>query len=791
MKKTYLDIENDWSVVENEYNLETEPNVAALLTTGNGYIGVRGSFEEYGSLRVQGCYIRGLIDQIYELPQPFADNIYMKKYYLHEDKLKHFEKQDSVINFADILFVRVKIGGETFYPWEGKVLFWKRTLDLKNSRLIREVKWENSQGDITSLRFERFSSFDNDHIYCIKVDITPENHNKEVEILSGLDLRTKTNGQRIPKTINSKVSEDMIIHSAYAGEAYKFIVCTGVANDIYSTALAFDSAWENQNDGELLANKISFKANSGATYSLEKKIFVITSRDTDGQLENMVSENLSSMKNTSYSTLFEKHLEQWKKFFGSLDMKIKGDLIADTSLRFSNYHTAISIGRNDYVHSLGAKGLTGEIYNDFVWWDCEVYQAPPFFYTVPDVAKNVLMYRYKMLDSARKLAADEGRKGARFPFTSSVTGLETVWEYVRHPFMQIHIVADVAWGVINYYTSTGDRLFMTEYGLEMLWEAARYWTSRVELNEKLNRYEIKTVTGTDEHHPYVDNNAYTNYLVWIVLNYATRMFKEFNVSAQRTISEIGITDAEIHQWGEIADKLYLPIDPVTGMIPQFDNYFSLNKSLEVAGGSAAKDFQMKESGLYHRSQVIKQPDVMLLFSYINLNFDDAIYKRNWDYYQARCEASSSLSYPVHSICASDMGQPESAYKYFLKSARLDMDDEHHCAWQGIHSACAAGAWLAVMRGVAGIKIRENKLEINPHMIPWWEEVSFSFTWHGKRVEIALSNSTFTIKSSESNDGNIPVDFRGELHGLQAGQELSFDIALKWNAKVNCEELING
>lgn len=778
LKKSYLNIENDWSVVENEYSLETEPNAAALLTTGNGYIGVRGSFEEFGSLRVQGCFIRGLIDQIYELPQPFADNMYMKKYYLHEDKLKHFEKQDSVINFVDILLVRIKIGGETFFPWEGKILSWKRTLDLKNAKLIREVRWENSQGDITFLKFERFASFENDHVYCIKVDITPENHDKEVEILSGLDLRTKTNGQRVPKAIDSQVSEDMIIHTAYAGEAYKFIVCAGVTNNVYSTDPSFNVGWENENDGELLSNKISFKSKMNTVYSLEKKIFVITSRDTENDLENTVKENLNLMKNISYMSLLKKHLEKWSEFFGKLDMKIKGDRKAEVSLRFSNYHTAISICRNDYVHSLGAKGLTGEIYNDFVWWDCEVYQAPPFFYTVPEAAKNILMYRYKMLNSARKLAAEHGRKGARFPFTSSVTGLETVWEYVRHPFMQIHITADVAWGVINYYISTGDCKFMAEYGNEILWEVSRYWASRVEFNEKCGRYEISTVTGTDEHHPYVDNNAYTNYLVCLVLKYAVRMFKEFNQTAANIISKINLSEKEVEQWMEIASSIYLPMEPDTGMIPQFDRYFNLNKELQVSGGSAAKSFQMKESGLYHKSQVIKQPDVMLLFSYINLNFDENIYKRNWNYYEARCEASSSLSYPVHSICASDMGQPESAYKYFMKSARLDMDDEHNCAWQGVHSACAAGAWLSVMRGVAGIKIRENKLEINPHMIPWWEEVSFSFTWHGQKAEVILSNKTFIIKSAAANTAVIPVEFKEELQELEAGRILSFDIAVK-------------
>ena len=86
----------------------------------------------------------------------------------------------------------------------------------------------------------------------------------------------------------------------------------------------------------------------------------------------------------------------------------------------------------------------------------------------------MLLYRYDKLEAARKIARGEGRRGARFPFTSSVTGEETAWKYARHPFMQVHIVADIGWAISNYYLCTGNESFMKEYGLEMLFEVTRY-----------------------------------------------------------------------------------------------------------------------------------------------------------------------------------------------------------------------------------------------------------------------------------------------------------------------------
>ena len=184
------------TLTETEYDMTAEGKHAALMTTGNGYMGVRGSFEEFGSIRIQGCYVRGLFDRIIEVMEPFADNEYMKKFYIDEVKLRNFEYQDSVINIADILPVRIAVNGETFYPWEGKVLHWDRTLCEKDETLVRTVEWENAQGNRVLLKFERFASWSDMHLYCQRVSVTALNFEGEVGILAGIDTNVKTCGQK-------------------------------------------------------------------------------------------------------------------------------------------------------------------------------------------------------------------------------------------------------------------------------------------------------------------------------------------------------------------------------------------------------------------------------------------------------------------------------------------------------------------------------------------------------------------------------------------------------------------
>lgn len=720
--------------VEDQFIMTEEAQNAALFTTGNGYIGVRGSFEEYGSLRIQGAYIRGIMDEVVEVFEPFAENEYMKKYYIDEEKLRGFESQESIMNNVDFLLLRIAINGETFYTWEGKILSWERYLDMTDASLTRKVRWENNKGDITDFEFKRFSSFACDHIYCIKVKITPVNYSGRISIMSGIDTRVKTNGQRISKVIDDKVWDNKCYARVLMGK--KFGYETGVTT--VTKLFGADVDWNAENEKELLFSSCAFDAKEGNEYTVEKAVYIASSREAD------VKEPVALEKR--YDEYFADHLAEYKKHYDMVNMEIDGDVEADSGVRFANYHSLISASRNDSVHSVGAKGLTGEMYKNFVWWDCEVYQMPIFIHTCPEAAKMAIMYRYQLLDKARQNAKDAGFLGAKYPFNCSVTGEERVPAYVRHPFMQIHINADIAWGIINYVTVTGDKEFLKEYGLEIMCELCEYWKSRV--TERNGRYEILQVTGTDEHHPYVDNDAYTNYLVKFVLEKTTEYAKELGLQ---------------NDYSDIAEKLYLPMEKC-GMIPQFDNYFSLSRTLEEAGGNILSNFQMKTSGLYHKSQVIKQPDVMLIFSYLNLPVEDADYAANWDYYEHMCESSSSLSYAPHSICAADNGRMLSAYNYLLETAYIDIKDLHHCAWQGVHAGCNAGAWYAIFRGIAGIICRDGYIEINPHAIYWWNNLSFNFMYRGSRINIKMTPDSYTITP----DADVKIVFRGNELALSAG-----------------------
>ena len=752
----------DGRLTETEYDVGNEGKNASVFTTGNGYMGVRGSFEEFGSVRVQGIYSRGFVGEITEIMEPFPDNEYLKNYYFDESKLKDFEKQESVINIPDFLLVRIYIGGEAFYPWRGNIIEWERSLDPLTGKLERRVVWKNEKNETTEIKFSRFASFADVHKYCLSVEVTPLDYTDEIKIVSGIDKRVKTCGQKVLESI-SEGCDPVPYYNFKIANSYGFGACVATRNEFFVGGEKVKT--ERSGEYGCVAEEICVKASVKKAIALKKVACLYTERDGVSDVKSAAIEG--AYKSESYDGLYSRHLAAYEKVFAKTDIEIEGDDETLGYVRYANYQTCISAAVDD-VHGMSAKGLSGEKYNGFVWWDCEIYQLPFFVYTMPELAKNSLLYRYRMLKRSKQNAAEAGYRGAKFAFCSSVSGDERVWIYARHPFLQIHINADVAYGIINYYRSTGDDEFMRNYGLEMLAETARYWISRAEYKD--GKFYYNNVTGTDEHHLFVNNDAYTNYLVDFVLKKTLAYTDKFGV----VNAEWALSPDEIAEISNLIENLYLP-KCENGLIPQFDGYFDLSRELTVTGGNSATSFQMKRSGLYHLSQVIKQPDVMLLFTYIDReedSFSKREYEMNWDYYEKMCETASSLTFPVHAIASADNGRMLSFLDYLKDCAKIDVDDLHKCAWQGVHSGCLAGAWTAIFRGVFGIKPETDCVRIDPNYMPFWKKVKIGFEYRGVRINAVAGGRTLTLTKADETPVNIV--YRGERVVFD-GKEITFEI----------------
>ena len=711
-------------VKEISYDIKDEAKLASIFGVGNGYFGLRGSFEELGEVFIQGLYIRGVFDQIVEIPQTFCDNIYMKQYYFDVQKLKEFELEDSCINICDPISCKIYINGQQFLPWEGKVLKWERYIDYRSGALLRKVTWDDGNGNISKFVFERLCSFSNNHIILQKVSIEKINHNLDIEVDMGIDTLVKTNGQHKSVLTDSTIDEFSTYMNFYMGNKYNHEVALKAY--VNAEGASFDKTIEKD---KVYAQRYK-TSDKKATF--KKVIVMYASVDKINDYKE-----ITKGFTDNFDVLYKEHLKAYKKAFKQIDIKIEGDEKIDTLVRYANYQTLIGVDRYDSVYSLSAKNLTAEKYNQFVWWDAEIFQLPFVISNFPEAAKTCLEYRYRLLEQSKKNAKEDGYDGAKYAFCSSVNGDENVWIYARHPFLQIHISADVGYGIINYYRNTGDDKFMKEKGLDILVEVLKYFRSRSTFRD--NMYHLDNVTGTDEHHPYINDDAYTSYEVRFLARETLRLLDKFNQP---------IDKESVQKIKDLSD-LYCPVPSKEGIIPQFDGYLSLKKYLPLAGNGAATGFQMKASGLYHLSQIIKQPDVLNLYTYLDIGMDEKIYKKNYKFYLKMCESSSSLTYPVHTIAALDFHDKDVFYENLLNSLEIDIRDVHNCAYQGVHAGCLAGGWYMVYRGIIGAFSKEDKLVLKPNFQHPFDKVSMNLIYHGVNLHIEIDHKKMVITSSKT------------------------------------------
>jgi kojibiose phosphorylase len=404
-----------------------------------------------------------------------------------------------------------------------------------------------------------------------------------------------------------------------------------------------------------------------------------------------------------------------------------------------------------------------------------------FIYTQPEIARNILNYRYQTLDGARHKAHRLGYQGAFYAWTSGKTGKELFPDFfftdvltgrkIRNHFndWQIHISPDIVYALWQYYQATKDDDFLYDQGAEIVFEVARFLFSHAFFKKGKNRYEFIRLLGPDEYHENVDNNAFTNYQAHFALQKAVALYKQMEETAPaafKAITEkIHLTAEEVAGWQDMVDLLYLPQpDEDSLLIEQFDGYFQLED---------IKPEQLRErlidpneywgwpNGIAVHTQVLKQADVVQLLALHDL-FPESVVRDNYDYYEPRTEHGSSLSPSVHALVACKANHPETAYRYFKESATIDL---YHRSKKvvsgdsflgGIHTAACGVTWEIIVKGFAGFHWGNDSLVFHPHLPKNWQSLTFNLIIRGRTLTILIDHEKVAV---EIVDGENPLSIQ--------------------------------
>jgi alpha,alpha-trehalose phosphorylase len=385
-----------------------------------------------------------------------------------------------------------------------------------------------------------------------------------------------------------------------------------------------------------------------------------------------------------------------------------------------------------------AKGLTGQAYDGNYFWDIEVYVLPCLIYTYPQVARNLLEFRYSLLDKARERAREVNEQGALFPWRT-ING-EAASAYYAAGTAQYHINGDIMYALQHHVEVTGDQEFLFARGAEMLVETARMWYRLGFFSHRREgKFCLHRVTGPNEYSTVVDNNLYTNLIAQNNLSYAAATLKTFQgkdpVLFASVVDHTSLEISEIDNWRQAAELMNLSYDAELKIHPQDDSF--LDKEVWDFEHTPRDHYPLLLH--YHplkiyRKQVIKQADVALAMFLLGDKFSLDQKRRNFDYYDPLNTGDSSLSVCIESIMALEVGYPDKALEYAHYAVVMDLEDIDSNVKDGCHMASIGGSWMLCVYGLAGLRDFGGYLTFHPKLPKGLKRLNFPLSIRGQVLE---------------------------------------------------------
>jgi trehalose/maltose hydrolase-like predicted phosphorylase len=795
---------SNWTLAYDFFDPGGEGLREALTSTGNGYFCTRGVAEwaDADDVHYPGTYTHGGYNR--------ETTIMAGRPVLNED----------LVNLPNWLVLKLQIGDELVSLDDVELLSYRHELDFRNATVGRTLRFRDRAGRETTLLSRRFVSMANMHQGAIEWTITPENWSGRMSVLSALDGRVtnrgvaryrQLEGRHLDPELTRTVGPDIIALRTQTRQSHVYIA-EAARTRIYGEHRVVDVDRGLYQMEDYIHQVLTFKAEERVPVRVEKMVALYTSRD------HAINEPLAAAikavdRCEPFAEAFDHHARAWDELWSACDMRIPSDERVQCLIRLHISHVlqVCSPHTADLDAGVPARGLNGEAYRGHVFWD-ELYIYPFLNFRLPEITRELLMYRYRRLDEARAAAKEAGYRGAMYPWQSGSDGKEETQVVHLNPrsgrwdrdlsHNQRHVNAAIFYNIWRYHQATDDFEFLLGYGAEMMLEIARFWSSIASFNPDRGRYEIHGVMGPDEFHEmYPDsdeeglrNNSYTNVMVAWICETAQQVLDLLPKRRRRSLcAKIGLSEDEVQTWKDMNHKMFVPFHG-DGIISQFEGYEELEELDWEAYRTKYGNIQRldrilrAEGDTPDRYKLSKQADTLMLFFLFSeeelrrlferLGYEYApdIAQKNISYYEPRTTHGSTLSFVVHAAILADL-DPESSWKMFMTALNSDVGDiQGGTTQEGIHMGVMAGTLDLIQRGYVGAEIQNGTLYFSPKPNDRLDGLSFPLRFCQTPVEVTFKESRLAVATqTDGFNRSIKVGVGDEVRKIKDGERYTFTL----------------
>ena len=744
-----------WTITTHELNPADKRLQESITSLGNEYMGMRGMFEEtYTGDSLQGVYIGGVW-----FPDKTRVGWWKNGY------PEYFGKAINALNFVK---AEIRIDGDLIDLAKTPFDDFELSLDMKAGILHRSFIVKG-----VKISVDRFISVAKKELADLRwtfVSVDKATHQLELTSLIDADVMNEDSNydEKFWDVLDKEADEESaFIMTRTIANPFGVPQFTVAARQRFVSDLpAVGSVNDDKQVGNVFAGIVT-----ETPVQIEKRVIVTTSRDydTNDAVKAATDDLFADIASNTYNDLVIDHTTGWAKRWEKADVQIEGDEEAQQGIRFNLFHLFATYYGNDARLNIGPKGFTGEKYGGATYWDTEAFAIPVYLgVTDPAVVKSLLKYRYQQIEGAYHNAKQQGLAGALYPMVT-FDGIEShnEWEIT---FEEIHRNSTIAYAIYNYTHLTGDRSWLENEGSEVLIGIARFWADRVHYSARNDAYMIHGVTGPNEYENNINNNYYTNWMAKWVLSYA---LENIDAVAPEFQTKLNVTAEERKHWQDIVDKMYLPEADVTDVNGVPRHVFAahdtfLDKELVPVRDLDPKNLPINQHWSWDRilrSPYIKQSDTLHAMYYFPDAFTEQQKRDNYEFYEPFTVHESSLSPSVHSIIAADLKMADKSVEFYERTARLDLDNYNNDTSDGLHITSMTGAWLSIVQGFAGMRVRDDQLHFELFLPDKWQGYSFRFLFRGRLLSVAVdqNGSHVELLSGEP----LTIDLAGEKLTLEA------------------------
>ncbi|MGX7393587.1 glycoside hydrolase family 65 protein [Carnobacterium mobile] len=725
-----------WKIVSSSLEKKDKRLQESLTSIGNGYMGMRGNFEEgYSGDSHLGTYLAGVW---------FPDKTRVGWW-----KNGYPEYFGKVINATNFIPVEVYVNGQKIDLANDFIKDYKIELNMKTGILHRSYSLIKDGNEIC-LHFKRFVSLTIKELALIEVsaemlqgeaaisfvplmdgNVSNEDSNYEENFWIEMDRGIGEKSYLTTKTIPNNFGIE------------QFTVTT-----MMQTLAEEAESRQTAEKAMQVREEINYQLSTGEKACVTKLVSVVTSRDIVPEKQKTAAALiLDQAAAKGPAELEAEHIAAWAERWHKADVVIEGDDESQQGIRFNIFQLFSTYYGEDSRLNVGPKGFTGEKYGGATYWDTEAYIVPMYLSVADEaVTEQLLKYRFDQLPGAFHNAEQQGLKGALYPMVT-FNGIEchNEWEIT---FEEIHRNSTIAYAIYNYTNYTGKEEYLLTKGIDVLTAIARFWADRVHYSARSDHYMIHGVTGPNEYENNVNNNWYTNRMAVWELEYTLESLEKISITKQ---AELNVTDEETAYWKDIIAKMYYPYNEELGVFVQHDTF--LDKDLRPVASLDTAEQPINQHWSWDkilRSCFIKQADVLQGIYYLNHEFTMEEKQRNFDFYEPMTVHESSLSPSIHAVLAAELGNTEKAVEFYARTARLDLDNYNNDTEDGLHITSMSGGWLAIVQGFAGMRTADAQLSFKPFCPAGWDSYNFMIKYRGRLLHITVTKETVKVVLVEGN-----------------------------------------